>query len=99
GRDRPADVVVLVAQVAPQPCELGSLLGWERGEAAVDDRRERAELELHLRHDAEVAAAALEAPEQLLVLVLGRPDDLAVGGDDVGAEDVVGGKAELALEP
>src|SRR5205085_1647935 len=52
-----------------------------------------------LGDDAEVAAAATEPPEELGVLVFGRGDDLALGGDDVGADQVVGGEAELALEP
>jgi hypothetical protein len=88
-----------VAEVAPRAHDIRSLRRVECHEAAVDDRCQRAELELHLGDDAEVAAAALEAPEKLLVLVLGCGDELAVRGDDVGPDHVVGGEAVLALEP
>jgi len=40
------------------------------------------EAELELGHDAEVAAAATERPEQVGVAILARPDDLGAGGDD-----------------
>src|SRR5436190_8637512 len=49
--------------------------------------------------DAEVAAAAAQAPEQIGVLGFGRDDLAAVGGDDLGLHEVVAGEAELALEP
>ena len=57
------------------------------------------EAELGLGDDAEVAAAALQRPEQVGVLVLGRDDDVAVRGHDVGRDQAVAGEAELALEP
>ena len=50
-------------------------------------------------HDAEVAAAAADRPEEVRVLVGARPQQLAVGGDDVGGEQVVAGQAVLAVEP
>jgi hypothetical protein len=49
--------------------------------------------------DPEVAAAAAQAPEQLGVLVRARVHEAPVGGDDVGADQVVGGQAVLAHEP
>src|SRR5436190_446280 len=49
--------------------------------------------------DAEVAAAAAQAPEQIGVLGFGRDDLAAVGGDDLGLHEVVASEAELALEP
>src|SRR5690606_16379107 len=48
---------------------------------------------------AEVAAAALERPEQVWVLVLGRAQPLAAGGHDVRGEEVVDGEAVLAHQP
>ena len=65
----------------------------------VDQRADRMELELELRHDAEVAASAAQPPEQVGVLGLARVDEPAVGGDDVGADEVVAGEAVLAHQP
>ena len=48
--------------------------------------------------DAEVAAAAAQRPEQIGVLVGGRPDDAALGGDHVGGKQVVDGEPVLAHE-
>jgi hypothetical protein len=48
-------------------------------------------LELELRDDPEVAAAAAQPPEQLAVVVLVRVDDAAVCGDDVCRDEVVAG--------
>ena len=50
-------------------------------------------------HDAEVAPAAAQAPEQLRVLVRGGHDLTPVGGDHLGLDQVVADEAELALEP
>ena len=57
------------------------------------------EPEMELGDDAEVAAAAPQTPEEVGVLVGRRGDDPAVGGDDLGLEQVVAHEAELALEP
>jgi hypothetical protein len=48
--------------------------------------------------DAEVPSAATERPEQVRVLVVARADDVAVGQDDLGLEQVVDGQAALAGE-
>src|SRR6476469_5970211 len=50
------------------------------------------------RDDPKVAAAA-QAPEQVGVLTLARGHEAAVGGDAVRRDQVVAGKAVLALEP
>ena len=55
--------------------------------------------ELERGRDAEVAAAAAQPPQQLGVLVLAGVHELAVGGDDVGGEQVVAGQADLAHQP
>ena len=44
---------------------------------------------LERRHDAEVAAAAAEPPEQILVLALAGGDELPVCRDDVGRDQIV----------
>ena len=75
----------------------------------VDRRRQRdgtaqepvhgVESEREARGDAEVAAAAPDAPEQLrLVRGVDRPD-LAVGGHDIGGDERVDGHAVGAREP
>src|SRR5439155_16699643 len=45
--------------------------------------------ELERGDDTEVPAAAAQGPEQVLVLVLARDEDAAVGGDHFGADQVV----------
>ena len=48
---------------------------------------------------AEVAAAAPQRPEQVGVLVLGRPQQFAVGRHDIDGEEVVDREAVLAHQP
>ncbi len=57
------------------------------------------EAELEARHDAEVAAAAADGPEQVGVLLLARGDDAAVGRDDLDGDQRIDGQAVLADEP
>ena len=49
--------------------------------------------------DPEVAAAASDAPEQVLVLLRAGPQQLSVGGRDVGGYQVVAGESIAAVEP
>ena len=53
---------------------------------------------LELRHDAEVAATAADAPEEVGVLILARGDHAAVGEHHLGREQVVDGEPVLARE-
>ena len=53
---------------------------------------------LEFRHDAEVAAAAADSPEQIRILLLTGVQQLAVGGHDVDAQHVVTGQSELACQ-
>src|SRR5262249_44402106 len=57
------------------------------------------ETELERGDHAEVAAAASQRPEQVGVLVLGRPQQLAVGRHDVDGEEIVDRKTVLAHQP
>ena len=57
------------------------------------------EAELERGDHAEVAAAASQRPEQVGELVLGHPQQLAVGRYDVNGEDVVDREAVLAHQP
>ena len=56
------------------------------------DRAEGVERELELGHDAEVAAAAAQRPEQLRVAVLAGDHHAAVRGHDDRAHEVVAGE-------
>src|SRR5688500_137899 len=55
--------------------------------------------ELEAGHDTEVAAAAADRPEEVLVLGLTGVQQRAVRDDDVGAHQMVDGHAVLAREP
>ncbi len=57
------------------------------------------ELELELGDDAEVPAAAAQPPVELGVLALARVDEPTVGGDDVGADEVVAREPVLPHQP
>src|SRR5262249_61891913 len=57
------------------------------------------EAELERGDHAEVATAASQRPEQVGVLVLGRPQELAVGRNDVDGEEVVDREAVPAHQP
>lgn len=50
------------------------------------------------RHDAEVASAAAQRPEQIGVVLLVHLEKLAVGGHDLGADEVVDRQTVLADE-
>ena len=51
------------------------------------------------RHDTEVAATAVQCPEQLGVLALGRCHRLPVGGHDLHGNQVVGGEPVRPGQP
>src|SRR3989304_2311073 len=66
---------------------------------AVEDWADRVQAVLEPGDDAEVAAAAAQAPEQVRVLVLAGLDDLAVGEDDLRTDHAVDRVSQLALQP
>ena len=79
--------------------EAGDGLGRRRqDEHASRDRVHRMEPELEARHDAEVAAAAADRPEEVRVALVVDLQDPAVGEDDLGGEQVVDRQALLADE-
>ena len=55
--------------------------------------------ELEAGDDAEVAATALERPEQVRVLAGIGMDEPAIGGDDIGRDEVVDAQAVATPEP
>ncbi len=65
----------------------------------VDDRPDGMQLELELRDDPEVAAAAAEAAQELRILALAGVHELAVGSDDVRTDQVVAGEPVAAHQP
>ena len=56
------------------------------------ERRQLVEPIVELRHHAEVASSAADGPEQVGVVVRVDGEDLAIGGDDLGADQVVDGQ-------
>jgi hypothetical protein len=62
-------------------------------------RADRVEAELELGDDAEVAAAAAQAPEQVLILGLACPHELAIGGHEVDRLQLVDREPVLAHQP
>ena len=69
------------------------------GDHAAIDRGDRVGLVLEGGSDAEVAAAAAQGPEQVLVVLGAGRDDLAIGGDDLDRQQVVDGQSVLAHQP
>ena len=63
-----------------------------------DVRAERVQPEFERRHDAEVAAAPADPPVQVWMRVRAGGDDVAIGRDDLGGEDVVAGEPEPTPE-
>jgi hypothetical protein len=60
---------------------------------------QRVELELEFGDDAEVAPAAAHPPEEVGVLILAGPDQLAVGGDHVHGLQLIDREPVLAHDP
>ena len=78
--------------------DLRGTLEREGDQAAEHGRADVVQAEGELGDDTEAGARAAERPEQVGVLVAAGPADLAVGGDDLGLEQVVDGPAEPAGE-
>ena len=76
-----------------------SLVQAPEQEAEVHHRAGLVQLELELRHDREVAAAAAQRPEQVGVLLLGRHQHVTGGCHDAGGEQVVDRQPVLAAQP
>jgi hypothetical protein len=53
-------------------------------------------LDVKVGDDAEAGGRAADGEEDILVLVVGRSDDGAIGQDDFSVNDVVTGGAELS---
>jgi hypothetical protein len=75
---------------APERQRIGKVVG----EPAAEHVAQRVELEVHAGHNAEVAAAAAQRPEEIRVLLLARFQHATVGCHHLGGEQVVAGEAE-----
>jgi hypothetical protein len=88
-----------VGVVAPGAHHLACAHERPEREAGEHTGAELVQLELELGDDAEVAAAAADAPQQVGVLLGARPHDGSVGEHDLGREEVVAGQAVLRRRP
>ena len=84
-------------EVAVEPEHGLRVLELEQDRSAVD-LAHRVQPELERRDDAEVAAAAADRPEQVVVLVLAGGELRPVGGDDLRRDEVVAGQADAARQ-
>ena len=75
---------------------LAGLLDWPDERAAEDRRVHRVQPVFERRHDAEVAAATAQAPEEVRILLVVRLQQSTVRGDDIRGEHVVACETEMA---
>ena len=95
-----AEVVRGLRHVLAQEAKhLGTALRQRHQHAAVDHRADLVQPERERGHDPEVAAASTEPPEQVGVLVRVGDHDAAVGGHDLGLDQVVSCQAAAPLDP
>ena len=87
------------AQVSPSGHRRAGIGHREVELGAHGARAGHVQLELELGHDAEVAAATAQPPEQLGVLLRRGAHDLAIRGDQLERDHVVAGQSVLAGEP
>ena len=95
-RHRVGRLECVVAEDRP---DLARLAARVHEDAAVEGAAERVEPEVEPGDDPEVPAGATDAPEQLGLLGLARPDDAAVGGDELDRGDAVERETEPSLQP
>jgi hypothetical protein len=84
--------------IAPGAQDLGCAFDRPQEGPGVD-LGDREQLELDRRHRRDVPASATERPEELRLRVPVRPDEAAVGGDDIGRDDRVAGQPERPDHP
>ena len=69
--------------------------GRRQDQQPADDTRQLVQPELEPRHDAEVAAAATDRPEEVRLVLLVDDADGPVGGHDLGGQQAVDRQAVL----
>ena len=89
----------LPGEVAVEPQVLFGLRKGVEQHARQHHRTHGMELVLKGGDHAKVAAAAPDAPEEVLVLTGADVAELTVGGDDIGGDEVVAGQAVPARQP
>ena len=105
GEEHAAVVGQVSHEVAGEAEQVAALVGAEQEQAEVDERADLVERELELGDDAEVAAATADAPRTGRVARPPTRAGLAVGGDHLGADEVVattarrGGTASRGRRP
>lgn len=97
-RQRDVNVVVVGDELADPLHHLWRSLDRKHHGAVEDRCVQRMEPELERRRDAEVRTRAAQPPEQVRILVLARAHLLAVGRDEVDADQVVDSQSVLALK-
>ena len=94
------DLVGRVGDVIPPARQdLGRVARRVEDAGEGHDRAERVGVELEVGHDAEVAAASAQRPEQVRVVVGGRHMDRTVGTHDRRRAEAVDGEPVLAPHP
>ena len=98
----PDDAAELVGcfggEVPVEAQHVGGVVGGPEDGSGQHGRADGMQGEPERGDDAEVAAAATQRPEQIGVLLGGRPDDVGFGGDYLGGQQVVDGEPVLAHE-
>ena len=95
-----AELVGSVAhEVAVEAEDLVSVACVPEDGAGQDAGSDGVELELERGDHTEVAASSAQRPKEVGVLVFGCPQQFAVGGHDIGGEQVVDRETVLAHEP
>jgi len=84
-------------ELAVEAQQVGAVAQLEEHGAAVDVL-DRVQPELQRGHQAEVAAAAAQRPEEVRVLPLAGHQETAVGGHHVGRDQVVAGEPVATAE-
>ena len=77
----------------------GGALGRVQDDPARHDGADGVQTILEGGHQAQIAAAAAQAPEQVGVVGGARRQQAAVGGDDVGRQEIVDDETALAHQP
>jgi len=104
-RDRaePDDVAELIGRVGGEVTVeaqyVDGVLGRPEHRSGEHGGADAVQRETERGDDAEVAAPAAQRPEQVGVIVGRRPDNLALGGDQLGLHQVVDGEPVLAHQP
>ena len=102
-RAEPDDGPELVGRVGDEVTveaqDVRGVLGRPEHRSGHDGGADRVQREPERADDAEVPASASQRPEQVGVIVGRCPDDLALGRDHLGLDEVVDGEAVLAHEP